>query len=101
MMIRAVIVCAVLAAGAVSTSAEAKVCKAPVEATGHGQNVEPSLPDYGDAYAKKDARKKWRAAVIAADGLAFAKLSKAKSITYTPDAGAGQIYEVLKATPCK
>lgn len=100
-MTRAVIVLAVLAVCTSATAAEAKVCKAPIEATGHGQNVEPSLPDYGDAYAKKDARKNWRAAVIAADGLAFAKLSKAKSITFTPDAGAGQIYEVLKATPCK
>jgi hypothetical protein len=86
---------------ALSAGAQAAVCKAPIEVTGHGQNVEKSLPDFGDAYAKRQARNMWRAAVIKADGLAFANLAKARNVTWTPDAGAGQIYEILKATPCK
>jgi len=89
-----------LAVTLVPAEADAKVCRAAVEATGHGQAVEPSLPDYGVGYARKQARKTWIQAVIASDGKRFANLARARHVRYSEDRGAGQIYITLKATPC-
>lgn len=88
------------AASFTPAAADAKVCRAPIEATGHGQAVEPSLPDYGTHYARRQARHNWKLAVIAADGVRFSFLSHARHVGYSEDRGAGQIYITLKATPC-
>lgn len=88
------------AATTLAPAASASVCRAPVEATGHGQAVEPSLPDYGVGYARRQARHLWAQSVIASDGARFANLRHARHVGYSEDRGAGQIYIVLKATPC-
>jgi hypothetical protein len=76
-------------------------CRAPIAATGHGQAVEPSLPDYGVGYARRQAIHIWVQNVIAADGPRFAHFRRARNISFTEDRGAGQIYITLKATPCR
>ena len=76
-------------------------CRAPFEATGHGQAMEPTLVDYGQAYARRMARQKWIAAVAATDGARYSYLRNAHDVSYSEDRGAGQIYITLKATPCR
>ena len=90
-----------LAASALPGLAEASVCKPAVSAVGHGQNIEPSLPDFGVGHARAEARKLWRAKVKSLYGIAYARLARAHDITYAEEGGAGQIYVTLTARPCR
>jgi hypothetical protein len=97
-----VLATSVLAAACLApASANAAACRAPIEATGHGQAVEPSLPDYGVGYARNQAIHLWIKSVIAADGPRFADFRHARHVSFSEDRGAGQIYITLKATPCR
>jgi len=83
-----------------AAGADAAVCRAPIQAIGHGQAIEPSLPDFGVAYARNQAIHIWTHIVMATDGRRFANLRRARRVSFSEDRGAGQIYITQIATPC-
>jgi len=93
--------CLLVACNASASAANYGACRAPVSATGHGQAIEPSLPDFGVAYARRQAIHIWVQNVIAADGPRFGNIRHARNVSFSEDRGAGQIYITLKATPCR
>jgi len=90
-----------LGLAAPASAAPYGACRAPIAATGHGQAIEPSLPDYGVGYARRQAIHIWVQNVIAADGRRFGNLRRARNVSFSEDRGAGQIYITLKAAPCR
>jgi len=95
------VIAGLLATAPSEAASYGSICKAPVLGYGHGQQVEPSLPDFGEPYARRVALADWVKKVSQLYGHGFANIRHARHVSYVNDPGAGQINMTLTASPCR